>query len=308
MRLLSNLGGELVARVGIFEAWQLPLTLLALVTAVSITKYPVRVFADFERVVSKLSDWPYLSTALIAAVACSSRLALSPFLGVPEAIVPDEISIIFQTKTYVTGHFANHVHLLPNFLPLYVNATPTYASIYPVLRSFPMFLGLLLGIGAFGGIILFMIVLTVTIYWMVREWINAKYAIIAAFVVIMRLGLFSLWVNSYWGGAFTALGGVFLLGGFKAVRSRPNLFNGAVVGSGVVILMTTRPYEGLVYAAPFGAALILQCIRSPSGSNLTVESRMGFPLGFRRASLRDARRKIPFGFVCRYLSAQSPGS
>ena len=45
-----------------------------------------------------------------------------------------------------------------------------------------------------------------------------------------------------------------------------------------------------------------------SGSNLTFESRMGFPLGFRRASLRDARRKIPFGLVRRYWSAQSPGS
>ena len=37
-----------------------------------------------------------------------------------------------------------------------------------------------------------------------------------------------------------------------------------MVGSGVVILMTTRPYEGAAYAAPFGAALIIQFIRSTS--------------------------------------------
>ena len=109
-----------------------------------------------------------------------------------------------------------------------------------------------------------MVALTVAVYWMVREWMNAKYAFIAAFIVIIRYGLFSLWVNAYWGGAFTALGGVLLLGGFKAVRSRPNLCYGAVVGSGVVILMTTRPYEGAAYAAPFGAALIIQFIRSTS--------------------------------------------
>ena len=137
MRLLSNLAGELVARVGIFEAWQLPLTLLALATAVLITKYPIRVFAGFERVISKISDRPYLSAALIAAAATGARLALSPFLGIPEPVVPDEVSLIFQAKTYVTGQFANHANLLPNFQPILVNITPTCLSVYPVLRYFP---------------------------------------------------------------------------------------------------------------------------------------------------------------------------
>ena len=274
MLLLSNVGGELVARVGIYEAWQLPLTLLALLIAALITKYPIGIFAGFENLVSRIAGRPYLSAASIAAAATCARLALSPFLGIPEPIVPDEISLVFQAKTYVTGHFANHVNLLPNFQPVFVNITPTYASMYPVLRSFPMFLGLFLGIGAWGGVLLSMVALAVAIYWMVREWIDAKYALIAAFVVILRFGLFSLWVNSYWGGAFTALGGVLLLGGFKAVRSRPNLLSGALVGLGVFILMTTRPYEGAAYAAPFGAALIIQFIRSTS-----LERRSLIPAG-----------------------------
>jgi hypothetical protein len=262
MHLLSNVGGEVVARVGIYEAWQLPLTLLTLLIAALITKYPIGLFAEFENLVSRIARRPYLSAALIAVAAASARLALSPFLGTPQPVVPDEVSMIFQAKTYLTGHFANHVNLLPNFQPLFVNIKPTYVSIYPVLRSIPMFIGLFLGIGVWGGVLLSMVALTVAVYWMVREWMNAKYAFIAAFIVIIRYGLFSLWVNSYWGGAFTALGGVFLLGGFKAVRSRRNLASGAMVGLGVVILMSTRPYEGLVYAAPFGAALIIQFIRS----------------------------------------------
>ena len=219
---IAVLGSELVAKVGIYEARQLPLTLLALATAASITKYPIGVLAEFEDLVTRISNRPYLSAALIAIAATGARLALSPFLGVPEPVVPDEVSLIFQAKTYVTGHFANHVTLLPIFLPLYVNITPTYASIYPVLRSFPIFIGLFLGIGAWGGVLLSMVALTVAVYWMVREWMNAEYAFVSAFIVIIRYGLFSLWVNAYWGGAFTALGGALLLGGFKAVRSRPN--------------------------------------------------------------------------------------
>ena len=53
---------------------------------------------------------------------------------------------------------------------------------------------------------------------------------------------------------------------------------------------------------------LLICQSSASGSNLTFESRVGFPQRVRCASLRDARWKIAFRFVRRYSSAQSPGS
>ena len=141
---IAVLGGELVAKVGIYEAWQLPLTLLALPTAALITKYPIGVFAEFEYLVSRISNRPYLSAALIAAAATCARLALSPFLGVPEPVVPDEVSLIFQAKTYLTGHFANHVNLLPNFQPLlrqyhtYIRVDLPGPSIVPdVHRPFP---------------------------------------------------------------------------------------------------------------------------------------------------------------------------
>ena len=48
----------------------------------------------------------------------------------------------------------NHVNLLPDFGSIYVIVSPTYASMYPVLRSFPIFIGLFLGIGAWAGVLL----------------------------------------------------------------------------------------------------------------------------------------------------------
>ena len=259
MHLLSHLSS--VERVG-YEAWQLPLTLLMLVTAALVTKYPIKLFANFEHLIGRTSGRPFLSAALLAGAAVCARLSLSPFIGTPEPVIPDDASLILQAQTYLSGHLANHVSLFPDFEFEYVLLSPTYASMYPVLRSFPLLIGYCLGIGPWGGVLLSMVALTVAVYWMVREWINANYAFIAASIIIIRYGLFSLWVNSYGGGAFTALGGVLVLGGFKAVRSRPSLLNGAVLGLGVVILMTTRPYEGMVYALPFGAALVLHFIRS----------------------------------------------
>lgn len=280
MHLLSNLGGDFVARVGIYEAWQLPLTLVMLLIALLITKYPLSLFTKAEHFISTIGDRPYLSAVLVGAVAACGRLALSPTLGVPQPIVADEVSLTLQAKTYLGGHLANYVHLLPDFESVYVILSPTYASMYPVLRSLPIFVGIGAGIGAWGGVLLSMVALTVAVYWMVREWINSRYALIAALIVIIRFGLFSLWVNSYWGGAFTALGGVLLLGGFKAVRSRPTVLNGALVGLGVLILMTTRPYEGMCYSLPFGVALVVRLIRST-----TSERKRLVPAGLAAAVL-----------------------
>src|SRR5271166_7031898 len=51
-----------------------------------------------------------------------------------------------------------------------------------------------------------------------------------------------------------------------------------------------------------------EAVQRPSGSNLTFESWMGFPVRYGRASLRDARWKISLRFVRGYSSAQSSGS
>ncbi|MGC2787404.1 MAG: LysR family transcriptional regulator, partial [Roseiarcus sp.] len=53
-----------------------------------------------------------------------------------------------------------------------------------------------------------------------------------------------------------------------------------------------------------GATLFERTNGGTSGSNLTFESWLGFPMRARRASLRDARRKIPLRFVRRYSPAQ----
>ena len=251
-----------------------------LLTAALVTKHPFELFDRFENFVSTISARPYLSAVLIVGAATCARLALSPLLGTPQPFVADEISLMLQARTYLGGHLANHVRLLPDFESAFVLLSPTYASMYPVLKSLPLFVGLWLGIGAWGGVLLSMVALTLAVYWMAREWIDAKYAFIAALIVIIRFGLFSFWVNSYWGGALTALGGVLLLGGFKAVGSRPSLLNGALVGLGVVFLMTTRPYEGMFFAFPFGVALIVRLARSTAR-----ERKSAIPAGVAAAIL-----------------------
>ena len=65
-----------------------------------------------------------------------------------------------------------------------------------------------------------------------------------------------------------------------AIRSNPSLLNGALIGLGVFILMTTRPYEGMFFALPLGAALVLRFIRSTA-----PERRSLIPAGLMAAVL-----------------------
>src|SRR5579863_5183501 len=161
MPLLSSLFGGFVARVGIYEAWQLPLTLVMIVIAVLITKHPVSLFPRFEDFVTQIAGRTYLSAALITIAATCARLALLPFLGTPQPIVADEVSLMLQAKTYLGGHLVNDVKLLPDFESVYVILSPTYASMYPVFRSLPIFIGLGLGLGAWAGVLISMVALTV---------------------------------------------------------------------------------------------------------------------------------------------------
>ena len=160
MHLLSNVGSEVVARVGIYEAWQLPLTLLALLIAALITKYPIGIFAEFENLVSRNCP-PALPQR---SADCRRRGQRSP--GAFAVSRNSSAKYSRRSESHLSGQDVSH--LLPNFASLFVILSPTYASMYPVLRSFPMFIGLLLGIGAWGGVLLSMVALTVAVYWMVR--------------------------------------------------------------------------------------------------------------------------------------------
>ena len=248
--------------LGVYEIWQLPFTLAMMVLAAAITARPVKAFEKVEAFLARIGERPILSILVICALVIVPRLALWPLIGAQDPVIGDEYSLILQAKTFLSGRLAVPASLPPNFEALYVLLAPTYSSIYPVLRSFPLLLGYLLGVGASGGVLLSMAALAVAVYWMVRVWMDARYGLVAALIVILRFGLFSMWVNSYWGGAFTALGGILILGAYKLLETRPTALAGAAFGLGAVILMTTRPYEGLFFAAPITLALVVYLIRA----------------------------------------------
>ncbi len=251
----------LVLKLGEYETWLLPLTALMIVLAVWDTIRPTGILSGLEQLLTRVARNPYLSVALVLVFAIGGPLALRPLVGIPDPVIPDEFSLLMQAQTYLRGQFAN-APLTPNFEAPWTLLSPTYAAQYPVLRSLPLVLGYATGIGPWGGVLVSVALLALAVYWMVRVWIGPGFALVGALIVTLRFGLFTLWVNSYMGPAFTALGSVLVFAGYKILRTRPTLAGGAAFGGGIAILMTTRPYEGLLVAAPLTAALAFDAVRS----------------------------------------------
>ncbi len=252
----------LINIIGLFEYFQIPLVLVAAILAFRLPDAGAWLFAGLERRLDAIASRPAQALMLLAGLAIGARALALPLTGLPAPMVADETSAMLQAETYARGAWANPGTLTPDFEAVFVNLSPTYASMYPVFRAAPLALGLAAGLNAWFGVWATMVALILATWWMLRAWVSPRLALVGGLLVVVRFGLFSYWVNSYWGGAFTALGGVLLLGGYKRLAGRPTLSAGAAVGLGAMILMTSRPFEGLLFAAPFGVALLARFARA----------------------------------------------
>lgn len=220
------------------------------------------------------------AVATIGVAAILVRVALLPWLPAPQPKVHDEFSYLLAADTFAHGRLANPPHPLWIFFDTFhVIQHPTYASMYPPGQGMALAIGQLLG-QPWIGVLLSVAAMCMAFTWMLQAWVPPEWALLGGILVWMRVGVFSYWANSYWGGAVAATGAALVLGAWVRIRERETMHDAILLGAGAGILATSRPLEGAIFSLPVAAFVIWWAFRCEDPSRReTIQKRVLLPAG-----------------------------
>ena len=219
-----------------------------------------------------------LAVLAVGAITIVARVALLPWMPVPQPKVHDEFSYLLAADTFAHGRLANPPHPLWIFFDTFhVLQHPTYSSMYPPAQGMALAAGKLLG-NPWIGVLLSVAAMCMAITWMLQGWVDAGWALLGGVLVLSRIGLFSYWMNSYWGGAVAATGAALVMGALPRIWEHQGARDAIILGVGAGILAISRPVEGLIFFIPVGAALLWGAVRRDSSTRGTYAKQVLIPL------------------------------
>jgi len=236
------------------------------------------ILAWIERKFSQFARNKQFAIVTIGAVTILGRVALLPWLPVPQPKVHDEFSYLLAGDTFAHGRLANPPHPLWIFFDTFhVIQHPTYASMYPPAQGMVLAIGKLLG-QPWIGVLLSVAAMCMAFTWMLQGWMPPEWALLGGILVWTRFGVFSYWMNTYWGGAVAATGAALILGALPRIWDRQRPRNAIVFGLGAGILAVSRPVEGAIFFIPFGAALLWWALRQDAPTRGAAMRRIVLPI------------------------------
>lgn len=221
-----------------------------------------------DRLLGLLTRHRGVAIAIAALTPVLLRIALLPWHPIPAPSIHDEFSYLLASDTFAHGRVTNPPHPLFQFFETYhVLPSPTYMSKYPPAQGLILALGQVLFGHPWWGVLIGIGLMAGACCWMLQGWLPGKWAFLGAIAIGLQFGVGHAWANSYWGGAPAAIGACLVLGAFARLKQyRPIATNAATCGLlfalGIVVLLNSRPWEGIAIALPIGL-LTLAAMRSP---------------------------------------------
>lgn len=254
--------------------------LIFLILYFGLGRFVPDLLSRLERLLAGIARRPILGFLILVFSVLVVRLCLLPVFPVPTPGIHDEHGLLLAADTFAHGRLTNPTH--PMWMSLetfHVNFLPTYCSKYPPAQGMVLAVGQLLGL-PWIGVLLSSALMCGVIFWMLRGWIPARWALLGAALVLLRLAIASYWINSYWGGPVSAIGGALVLGALPRIFKKRRTADALLLGLGVAILANSRPYEGFFFCLPTALVLLLWIFRQwkTNSSTAPVSKSVVLPL------------------------------
>jgi hypothetical protein len=234
------------------------LVLVAVAMAFTVPELGSHWFEAFERTFGNLAERRGLSVVVVGLAALVLRAALLPILPIPQPGGMDGFCYLLLSDTFAHGRVTNPTSpMWVHFESFYVIWQPTHTAMFYPAQGLIMAVGQVLMGHPFWGVWLSVGLMCAAITWMLQGWLTPGWALLGGFLAVIRLGTFSYWADSYWGGAVAALGGALVLGALPRIKQGQRVRHALLMGLGFAIIGNSRPYEGLFFGVPVVAALLV---------------------------------------------------
>ena len=204
-------------------------------------------FAAIERRFARIARSPRIAVASAAAFPLAARLAMLGIFPFPSPAVHDEFSYLLSGDTFAHARAANPVPPeWQHFETEYVLLRPTYASQYQPGQGLFLAAGQSVAGHPWWGVWLSMGLMFAAICWGLREALPPRWAMFGAVIAAAQFGIYSFWMNSYFGGGVAAIGSALVFGSLLRMRGRPGPW-GAACAFGLIVLFASRPFEAILW-------------------------------------------------------------
>lgn len=236
-------------------------------------------FEPVERAFARLAARRGSAILLITLAAILVRVSLLRLVPVPVPAIQDEFSYLLAADTFAHGRLTNPPHPMCVFFETFhVNQQPTYMSKYPPGQGAVLALGQVLG-HPWIGVLLSVAGMCAAALWMLQGWLPARWALLGAMLLFLRLAIFGYWISSYWGGAVAAIGGALVAGALLRIVRFQRWRDSVFLALGVAILANTRPLEGAIFCAPVAVFLLVWLCTKRGPSWRVAMPRIILPIG-----------------------------